>query len=255
MFLLLPPSFLETSSPFSPLPPLSLLPPSLPPPSFSLQVRPVITRQPAPLQIWKGEQVILTCEAQCERYTPKYLWFHFVDDVRYPLHNEQSNRLVIPNASRKHSGSYSCRATNPGINDPKKSSSFTEWVDVDVFDPTPINPRTIYRQGVCACARVCVCVCAWACVCVCVHACVCVCACVRVYVCACVRACVRVCLRACMRACVRVRVFECVFVRKCVYGRKRERERGSWRCACACVHACVRTSTYAHACVHSCVHI
>ena len=219
-----PPPFFPCSSlkllPLS-LPSLpSLSSPPLPPPSFSLQVRPMITRQPAPLQIRKGEQVILTCEAQCERYTPKYLWFHFVDDVRYPLHNEQSNRLVIPNASRKHSGSYSCRATNPGINDPKKSSSFTEWVDVDVFDPTPINPRTIYRQGVCACARVCVC--------------------------ACVRACVRACVLACVHVCVRVYLSVCL----CVWaeeGVRRGREGAGDVYVRVCMHVCIQVRMHMHA--------
>lgn len=86
----------------------------------------------------------------------------------FPSFTHTHIRLVISDVNTDHSGLYTCRATNPHINDQVKAVAFSNQVEVTVqanditqntpiAQNTPITQNTPIRQGTysCTCTYMC----------------------------------------------------------------------------------------------------
>jgi hypothetical protein len=116
---------------------------------FTAATRPEILVQPQSHKLLEGGTLCLQCQAKCSPGTPQYSWFWKREDGPNrqwePVKNSNTNRLVIENVNTAHTGSYTCRATNPHIND-LQGAVFSEYVSV-VVEGTEIQQKTPIRQG------------------------------------------------------------------------------------------------------------
>ena len=102
---------------------------------------PRITQQPqAKLELTTGDELLLTCDAECEPPEPQFQWFK----RQTPIPMATSKTLRIRRVNENYTEVYVCRVMNPHINNSQKATMFSNFSQVKVY---PLNKSSLIQQG------------------------------------------------------------------------------------------------------------